>query len=1160
MGEETCQVPSSPRAARPALRDREGGHAGLTPPPEWCSQGEPPVPSPSPDHDSYFTPPSTPTKTTCALLSGHSPPVDPWDMEAELPAELLDSPPASPSGSYITADGDSWASSPSCSLGLLAPAEGLDFPSGWGLSPPGSVAEEQESHPARSPSSESSLSADSSSSWGQEGHFFDLDFLANDPMIPAALLPFQGSLIFQVEALEVTPLPQEEEEGKEEAAAPAAGGDLAGEGDEDSTSASFLQSLSDLSIIEGMDEAFAFRDDTSAASSDSESASYTGVDDERLYSGEPHAQPTVLPQDSVRQAEEESRGKAKGLQAREGAVSWGLEATGLVPTPQAAEEEALPTQTQEAVAEVKEEGFNPDQEAAATVTPQAPQAAPDLQVQEASEGTPQAGEEDTDSTDGQAPAAPAEMPQPFQEKASTINQGPVVAAALPAPQEELGPASCLGCLQNLKGGGLDLESGPQQAEADVPLVQDSAMAAPLALQDAGTSTDSETVPAVAPEALQTEASGTEPVASEAQQDVGMALALRPASEEWGAAALLGVLEPAALDQVPQGAPEPTAEAETTWAPQEDAGPALDMETPDPLEEAAGARKEAAEGLSVPEQEGHLEAPVHTDDGAKPHAPPEEALGAENQKDRSQESLAQAHGPQPAPGGAGEAPKAQPAAACPKVGQVQPLSPAREARVLSSEATLTSRLPQATRDSCSESPAAAASMPDEGCPEEPTPTSTPPSLQPEPVPAPGREEQPPKVLNVLSPSPPQPPENPARDLPSIPQDRLQGPDPSAPDAPAEAALPLQGSLISCLDQAPLEDSGEDKEPPGSPGLPQPRAGAQQTTAAVSGTAQPLGTGRRVSLSLHSPLISPQVAPTDAKDLAKNLASRISPPCQVPPRPGPRSPAGPQGPPASEQQEDEDSLEEDSSRAPGSGQLSESHGESSAELDEQDVSAPQATQSPQAMSKLGLRQVQGVTRITIQKSKNILFVIAKPDVFKSPASDTYVVFGEAKIEDLSQQVHKAAAEKFKVPSEPSALVPESTPGPRVRQECEEEEEEEEVDEAGLELRDIELVMAQANVSRAKAVQALRDNHSDIVNAIMVSKCWPFLVPQLSPRALNWSCFWLCWGGPFHNDLFPNFPSGTDNVAADRKETRPIPPRPPALLLNKLTTPHHSLVSLH
>jgi nascent polypeptide-associated complex subunit alpha len=54
----------------------------------------------------------------------------------------------------------------------------------------------------------------------------------------------------------------------------------------------------------------------------------------------------------------------------------------------------------------------------------------------------------------------------------------------------------------------------------------------------------------------------------------------------------------------------------------------------------------------------------------------------------------------------------------------------------------------------------------------------------------------------------------------------------------------------------------------------------------------------------------------------------------------------------------------------------------------------------MSKLGLRQVAGVARVTVRKSKNILFVIAKPDVYKNPASDTYIVFGEAKIEDLSQ----------------------------------------------------------------------------------------------------------------------------------------------------------------
>ncbi|NXT45617.1 NACAD protein, partial [Pluvianellus socialis] len=92
---------------------------------------------------------------------------------------------------------------------------------------------------------------------------------------------------------------------------------------------------------------------------------------------------------------------------------------------------------------------------------------------------------------------------------------------------------------------------------------------------------------------------------------------------------------------------------------------------------------------------------------------------------------------------------------------------------------------------------------------------------------------------------------------------------------------------------------------------------------------------------------------------------------------------------------------------------------------------------AMSKLGLRQIHGVTRITIRKSKNILFVITKPDVFKSPASDIYIVFGEAKIEDLSQQVHKAAAEKFKVPMEHSPLITETAPTLTIKEESEEEE---------------------------------------------------------------------------------------------------------------------------
>merc|ERR1719378_555161 len=63
----------------------------------------------------------------------------------------------------------------------------------------------------------------------------------------------------------------------------------------------------------------------------------------------------------------------------------------------------------------------------------------------------------------------------------------------------------------------------------------------------------------------------------------------------------------------------------------------------------------------------------------------------------------------------------------------------------------------------------------------------------------------------------------------------------------------------------------------------------------------------------------------------------------------------------------------------------------------------------VSKLGLKPVPGIIRITIRKSKNILFVISKPDVLKAPNSDTYIIFGEAKIEDMAQSAMQRAMQQ-------------------------------------------------------------------------------------------------------------------------------------------------------
>jgi len=102
----------------------------------------------------------------------------------------------------------------------------------------------------------------------------------------------------------------------------------------------------------------------------------------------------------------------------------------------------------------------------------------------------------------------------------------------------------------------------------------------------------------------------------------------------------------------------------------------------------------------------------------------------------------------------------------------------------------------------------------------------------------------------------------------------------------------------------------------------------------------------------------------------------------------------------------------------------------------------------------------------------------------------IFGEAKIEDLNSQAQASAAQQLanqEGASGDATGTETADKGKAIdtsaeKKEEEEEDDGEEVDETGLEPKDIELVMAQASVSRKKAVKALKENDNDIVNSIM------------------------------------------------------------------------------
>lgn len=129
---------------------------------------------------------------------------------------------------------------------------------------------------------------------------------------------------------------------------------------------------------------------------------------------------------------------------------------------------------------------------------------------------------------------------------------------------------------------------------------------------------------------------------------------------------------------------------------------------------------------------------------------------------------------------------------------------------------------------------------------------------------------------------------------------------------------------------------------------------------------------------------------------------------------------------------------------------------------------------------MKPIPGVVRVTMKKSKNIMFVVSKPDVFKSPNSDSYIIFGEAKVEDLAakqaalnaEQAAQRVAQSSQPTFERKAAAPETAAAA----------EEEAVDETGVDPKDIALVVDQAHCTRAQAVKALRNNNNDLVNAIM------------------------------------------------------------------------------
>merc|ERR1712242_221312 len=154
---------------------------------------------------------------------------------------------------------------------------------------------------------------------------------------------------------------------------------------------------------------------------------------------------------------------------------------------------------------------------------------------------------------------------------------------------------------------------------------------------------------------------------------------------------------------------------------------------------------------------------------------------------------------------------------------------------------------------------------------------------------------------------------------------------------------------------------------------------------------------------------------------------------------------------------------------------------------------------ALMKLGMKQFAGITRVTMRKRDGYIFVINEPEVLKSAdGGNSFVCFGEIKVDDPNQRLQQAEAKRFAEHQaahaagtahahehdheHPEPAKVEEKPKKGKKGKKKEEDEGEAANEEGITPGHINMVMEHTGCTRNAAIEALRESGDDMINAVM------------------------------------------------------------------------------
>ena len=141
---------------------------------------------------------------------------------------------------------------------------------------------------------------------------------------------------------------------------------------------------------------------------------------------------------------------------------------------------------------------------------------------------------------------------------------------------------------------------------------------------------------------------------------------------------------------------------------------------------------------------------------------------------------------------------------------------------------------------------------------------------------------------------------------------------------------------------------------------------------------------------------------------------------------------------------------------------------------------------SLLKLGMKRVDGVTRVALKKRDGMVFIVADPQVLRSSDNEnSFAIVGELQFDDPRAREQQATAAKY---AEAQKMVQEQMAKAKAAEAATKKDGDAAKDdgpalsEEGITAQHITMVMEHTNCTRNEAIKALHESKDDMIQAVM------------------------------------------------------------------------------